>query len=216
MNNVLSNIGRLFKLFFQKNNNSLLLIDGDGISPKYLHSLLEGLGLNRCDMQIRIFCNTDSARSWVGCKKFTKAQYILSPVEPQSADLKIKTKFIRLLTEQYLSGNRYHKNIYLAVNDTTFYEDIENLAKVFNITLLSSTQRLLNIKNVNAVALSKPALHILSHHERSLIKVNMPLVQIGHLFKINGIKYHIKLSDYLTSQGIEVANGIVIRISPAK
>jgi hypothetical protein len=203
---------KAFNKFLQRENSPLLLIDGDGISPRYLSSLLENLEVDINNIKVHIFCNTNSVRSWVGCKNFSKAIYTLSPVEPQSADLTIKTTFIKLLTELHLSGDKYHKNIYLAADDTTFSEDLEYMAKIFNITVISNTPKLLNIPNVNSIPLKKISTNTLSQCELLLIKQAMSLVEVGHVLKTNGIKYHMKLTEFLIFQGFEVSNGRVSKI----
>lgn len=187
-------------------NTSLLLVDGDNVSPITLKNTIETMSHN--NFQIEVFCNCFGAKCWLKEEKFDDVIYHLVKTEPQAADLKMKSKMIQLLVDY--SSFKF-ANIFIATNDHTFKNDIACLSKVFSTSVISSSGSLLSIPNVRAIEIARVE-KTLSPETRGLIKCGQNLASVGSLLKSKGVVYEYSLSKFLQINGFVVHNGIVIQV----
>lgn len=199
--NLLNRVHNIAKPLKKSTKESLLLIDGDNISPKMLSTIISKEAISK--LQVEIFCNTESSTGWIKFEKFSNSTLYLVKTKPQEADLRIKSRMIEILS---LKANEAElTNIYFASNDKTFIEDMKNLSHKFNVTYISQHSSLCRYKNLNTININCN----LSLSEKQLIKTSMPLVKVGSVLKINDIYYPGKLSNFLVSQGFKVSNNTI-------
>lgn len=202
--NLFNQIESLAKRFIKPNIKCLMLIDGDNLSPKAVSSIISHEVMNY-NLKIEIFCTIENSSRWIKSEQFSKANFLLVKTEPQEADLRIKSRVIELAFMK--SKEAKLTKIYFASNDKTFIEDVSHLSQKFDVTYISqhSLCSNTNLKTINTT-------HNLTLNEKQLIKLSMPLFNVGIILKKNGVTYQGKLTKYLTYQGFKVSNGIITSV----
>lgn len=202
--NLLYKIKNLADSFIKPNTKHLLLIDGDNLSPKTLSNIIPHEVMNY-NLKIEIFCTIENSSRWIKSEQFSKANFLLVKTKPQEADLRIKSRVIELACLK--SKKAKLTKIYFASNDKTFIEDVTHLSQKFDVTYISqhSLCSNTNLKTINTT-------HNLTLNEKQLIKLSMPLFNVGIILKKNGVTYQGKLTKFLIYQGFKVSNGIITSV----
>lgn len=189
-----------------KKVEQIILVDGDNISPSQLTHVLTHIrqeGFTTVD----IFCNKQSLHRWISRKEFQDANYKVCEVVPQAADLKLKSKIIEIYTHCMLFSATKPK-IFIAVNDTTFLSDINNLAHNFDVTVISSTSVLLDLQGIDSISLQKEinCNQTLSVEQQihQLLCQPTDLAVLGNLLISHGITYQPPLSLFIQQLGFSI------------
>jgi len=198
----------------KRKERSLMLVDGDNISAKALKKLLSNNQIDNKHLKIEVFCNTYGVKGWVNVNFFSNVSYFIVDQTPQSADLKLKSRLINLLSIRDLENEFTH--IYLASNDNTFKDDIENLSNVFDVSIISNSKGLRNIPNVTSMPMTKSNTKsmkdFMPQDKRQLIVKEMSLVKVGSILKLNDIEYKSKLTEFLIFNGYEIIDGKIAEV----
>lgn len=193
---------------------SLLMIDGDNINISSVSAIIKRLQQKK-SLEIEIFCNKDSVEGWTKHKAayLDNATFHLTKSEPQAVDLKINARIIKMLSES-ISNDLCYSHVYFCSNDSGYLTALFYMAKVLRVTVVSKTESLLNIKNVEPIKIQSE-IEPSKKFDTELIKPTMSLVNIGKLLKRKGIKYN-KLSKLLLNNGFEIHNGYISKTPLAR
>jgi hypothetical protein len=202
----MNHLVKILMNLFTSPKKHLLFVDGDNISPVALKNTINNCALGT-NMRIEVFCNCIGAKGWLKEREFDEAVYNLVKTEPQAADLKLKSRIIKLLATH---SSYNFTQIYIATNDHTFRSDIASLSNIFPTSVVSTSSYLLSIPNTTAIPMATNT-EVLNMEEKRLIQIGDCLPRVGSLLKSNGIVYECSLSKFLRSNGFVVEKDTVTK-----
>lgn len=195
-----------FKKRFSRNNDKLLIVDGDNTHPKKLLTILKPSDFAK----IEIFCDTNNHKKWINCHEFYDISFRLCNPAKDAVDKALITRLLKLALEISHNNNvrNYPGGIFIvAENDYGYRDAISSFSQKYSTVVVSRAPFLLDIPSLkDSISIPKQKANsnkiskTTNESIHQIVKQGMSLSTVGLLLKSKGISYK-QLAPLLTAQG---------------